>query len=139
MFDVFRKPVVADSEWRQNPDEHKYHSGVDPIPTTKEQGLVDVGDYPLPEQPTAEELREVSQIRNLIGYARYVSLKYGSHWVHIRFSPNQRQIAYLKSKGYELYRKEQLEENGVASHKRSYTWSLNWSGVPPQDSNLIEQ
>lgn len=99
---------------------------------------VDVGDYPLPEQPTAEELREVSQIRNLIGYARYVSLTYGSHWVHIRFTPNERQIAYLKNKGYKIYRKEELEENGIASHKRVYTYSLNWSGISPIDTNLVE-
>ena len=102
---------------------------------------IDLSDYPYSTQPTAEEFRCVGQIRNLIGYAGYVAKNYpSSKWVHFRFEPNETQIAYLKSRGYRIYRKEELEENGVGSHRRLYVFSLNWASdkEQPKDKNLIE-
>jgi len=108
----------------------------DKVPEHEEHFKVSISDYPIPDQPTADDLREAAQVRNLLGFIKFVSLEYGSQWVSMRFIPNERQVEYLKSRGYDIYVKEHLEENGVAGHRRVQRYSINWSGVKPNDTEL---
>lgn len=92
---------------------------------------------------TAEDLRPKSQTRviSLLSYAKYCVDKYKSVWCSINFVPTQDEIKELHSRGFRVFKKETLEEDGVSARAiRGYEYSLNWQDPEegPTDDRLIE-